>query len=258
MGLARAERQVHVYAPYPALLQEVRKSGRVAAGQTLAVLDQPDIAIRLAGNEASMQGYRARLAGLLADLSGLAEEAATRQRYGVQLEEAKAARSEIARLNLQAPFAGQWLDLNPDWRSGQWIGSRETLGVLIDPSSWQVDAYVGPDDVPRLTEGSPVRFYPEGVPTAIVGHVRQIGTTRINQLEQPALASRHGGPLAVNPQGEHLVPTTPLFHLLIQLDAPPPNLRETRGHLQIEGQRRSLLAEGAKHLAAVVMRESGF
>ncbi|WP_435609297.1 HlyD family efflux transporter periplasmic adaptor subunit [Pseudomonas knackmussii] len=147
---------------------------------------------------------------------------------------------------------------NPNWRSGQWIGSRESLGVLIDPSSWQVDAYVGPDEVPRLTEGSPVRFYPEGVPTAIPGHVRQIGTTRINQLEQPALASRHGGPLAVNPQGEHLVPTTPLFHILVQLDGPPPNLRETRGHLQIEGQRRSLLVEGGKHLAAVVMRESGF
>ena len=190
--------------------------------------------------------------------AGLAEEAATRQRYGVQFQEARAARSEIARLNLQAPFAGQWLDLNPDWRGGQWIGTREPLGVLIDPHSWQVDAYVGPDEIQRLGEGSAVRFYPEGVPRAITGKVLQIGTTRIGQLGQPALASRHGGPLAVQPHGDQLVPSSPLFHVLVQLDEAPPNLHETRGHLQIEGQRRSLLADGLMHLAAVFMRESGF
>ncbi|GLU36402.1 site-2 protease family protein [Pseudomonas sp. NBRC 100443] len=258
VGLARAEHQVRLYAPFPALLQQVRKAGPVQAGQTLVVLDQPDITLRLAGNEASMQGYRARLAGLLADPGGLAEEAATRQRYGVQFQEARAARSEIARLNLQAPFAGQWLDLNPDWRGGQWIGTREPLGVLIDPHSWQVDAYVGPDEVQRLGKGSAVRFYPEGVPRAITGKVLQIGTTRIGQLGQPALASRHGGPLAVQPHGDQLVPSSPLFHVLVQLDEAPPNLHETRGHLQIEGQRRSLLADGLMHLAAVFMRESGF
>lgn len=46
--------------------------------------------------------------------------------------------------------------------------------------------------------------------------------------------------------------------MLIQLDLPPPSLHETRGHVKIEGQRRSLLADGATHVAAVLMRESGF
>lgn len=258
VGLARAEHQIRLYAPFPALLQRVHQAGPVQAGQTLVELAQPDIATRLAGSEAGMRGYNERLAGLLADPAGLAEAAATRQRYGVQYQEVRAARSEIARLNLQAPFAGQWLDLNPDWRSGQWVGTREPLGVLIDPRSWQVDAYVGPDEVQRLREGSPVRFYPEGVPQAIAGKVVQIGTTRISQLPQQALASRHGGPLEVVGEGEARVPSSPLFHLLVQLDTAPPSLRETRGHLQIEGQRRSLLAEGLMHLAAVFMRESGF
>ncbi|MDD2089833.1 LEPR-XLL domain-containing protein [Pseudomonas guariconensis] len=80
----------------------------------------------------------------------------------------------------------------------------------------------------------------------------------ISQLPQQPLASRHGGPLEVVGEGEARVPSSPLFHLLVQLDTAPPSLRETRGHLQIEGQRRSLLAEGLMHLAAVFMRESGF
>jgi putative peptide zinc metalloprotease protein len=49
-----------------------------------------------------------------------------------------------------------------------------------------------------------------------------------------------------------------LFQVLIQLDEPLPSLRETRGHLKIEGERRSLLGDGATHVLAVLMRESGF
>lgn len=44
----------------------------------------------------------------------------------------------------------------------------------------------------------------------------------------------------------------------VQLDAPPPALRETRGHLKIDGAQRSLLGEGMTHLLAVLLRESGF
>ncbi|MNO07460.1 hypothetical protein D3C81_2296570 [compost metagenome] len=59
-------------------------------------------------------------------------------------------------------------------------------------------------------------------------------------------------------QEHELVPSAALFQVLIQLDAPLPSLRETRGHLKIEGERRSVLGDVATHLLAVLMRESGF
>ncbi|MCY1543697.1 hypothetical protein D9M68_795240 [compost metagenome] len=58
-------------------------------------------------------------------------------------------------------------------------------------------------------------------------------------------------------QDEALIPT-PVFHVLIQLDMPVPPLQETRGSLQIDGVRRSLLADGMTRLLAVLLRESGF
>jgi putative peptide zinc metalloprotease protein len=58
--------------------------------------------------------------------------------------------------------------------------------------------------------------------------------------------------------GERLTPTPPLFHVLVQLDAAPPSLRESPGTVQISGARRSLLVEGARRTAAVFLRESGF
>ncbi|MNE12976.1 hypothetical protein D3C80_1058000 [compost metagenome] len=176
----------------------------------------------------------------------------------MQFEEARAARSEIKRLTLQAPFAGQWLDLDRNRQAGQWIHSREPIGILIDPSRWQVDAYVDQDEVQHLVQGGAVRFYPEGQPTPINGTVLAIGSTRVSQLHHAMLASRYGGPLTVASRGKELLPTPPLFHVLIQLDGAPPALRETRGRLQIAGERRSWLGEGLVHVAAVLLRESGF
>ncbi|MND77469.1 Peptidase family M50 [compost metagenome] len=258
VGVARAEHQLRVYAPYPARLQTIRPQGPVRAGDTLVVLDEPDIASRLRSSEVNVRSYEARLGGLLADPAGLAEQAATRERLRVQFEEARAARSEIARLNLQTPFDGVWLDVNPDWKPGQWMGRQEPLGVLIDPSRWQVDAYVDQDKVHRLVVGGQVRFYADGQPTPIPGRVIAIGSTRSNHLSHRMLASRYGGPLAVAAQETELVPTAAVFQVLVQLDEPVPSLRETRGHLKIEGQRRSLLADAATHLMAVLLRESGF
>jgi putative peptide zinc metalloprotease protein len=258
VGVARAEHQLRVYAPYPARLQSIHPHGPVKAGETLITLDEPDIASRLQSSEANARSYEARLSGLIADPGGLAEDAVTRQRLNVQFEEARAARSEIARLNLQTPFAGVWLDVNPDWKAGQWVGRQESLGMLIDPRSWQVDAYVAQDQVHRMATGDHVRFYVDGQTTPLSGRVVQIGSTRASQLSHRMLSSRFGGPVPTTNAEHALIPSNALFQVLIQLDEPLPSLRETRGHLKIEGERRSWLADGATHVLAVLMRESGF
>ena len=257
-GMARAERQLRVYAPYPALIREIRPVGAVHKGDLLVSLGQPDIVERLQRSDAGARSYDARLLGLLADPAGLEEEAATRQRLDVQLQEVRAARSEIERLSLQAPFDGLWRDVDPNWQAGQWTGVRNALGVLYDPSSWQVDGYVKPDEVHRIQVGASVRFYPEGQVEPIGGKVLAIGSTRVAQLEHAMLSSRHGGPLATTKQEEALVPTPSLFHVLVQLDGPPPARQETRGQLQIDGARSSLLVKGATNALAVLRRESGF
>ena len=56
VGVARAEQQLRVYAPYPARLQSIRTGGAVQAGENLVVLDEPDIASRLRSSEANARG----------------------------------------------------------------------------------------------------------------------------------------------------------------------------------------------------------
>jgi len=257
-GVARAERQLRVFAPYPARIRAIHPVGEAKAGDPLIVLEEPDIASRMASSEAGARSYDARLAGLLADPQGLIEQAATRQRLSVQLEETRAARAEIARLTLTAPFAGVWRDVDPDWRAGQWTGTKEVIGVLVDPSRWQVDGYVKPDEVQRLELGADALFYAEGQPRPVRGKVVDIGSTRVPALDHAMLSSRFGGPLPTAKEGEALVPTPALFHVLVQLDGPPPMAHEVRGQLQLDGTRRSLLSEAALRAMAVLRRESGF
>lgn len=256
-GVARAEHQLRIYAPYPARLQSVHHSAAVEAGQVLVTLDEPDLDFRLRGSEANARSYEARLSGLLADPAGLAEDAATRQRLNVQLEETRATRNEIARLNLQAPFAGSWLDLNPDWQPGQWIGRQEPLGILVDPRSWQVDAYVAQGQIHHIAVNDPVRFYPEGQTAPLSGRVLAIGSTRTGQLAHRMLSSHFGGPVQVTAQ-DPMVPGAALFQVLVELDQPLRQLRETRGHLKIEGERRSVLGELGRWVLGVGLKESGF
>ncbi|GAA6132647.1 HlyD family efflux transporter periplasmic adaptor subunit [Halopseudomonas sabulinigri] len=257
-GVARAERQLRVFSPYPAVLRDIHPRGSVAEGDALVTLDEPDIIARMRSNEASIRSYQARLTGLMADPSGLALQSATQQRLQVQQEEIIAARSEVARLTLKAPFAGQWQDVNPEWQEGQWIGSREPLGILIDPSSWQVDAYVAQDEAHRLRSGAKVRFYSRGQPRPLHGKVIAVASARASQLAHPMLASRFGGPLSTTEGSRELAPSSSLFHVLIQLEQAPPTGQESLGDVQIEGTRRSLLAEGLTYMAAVFLRESGF
>jgi putative peptide zinc metalloprotease protein len=258
VGVARAERQLQVFTPFPARLESLRAAGPVEAGESLLQLVDPDLNWKVLGNTQSIQSYGARLGGMLDDPFGLNEQIATRERLRVQYREANATRAEIDRLRLAAPFDGLWLDVDPEQRPGQWLNSQHPIGVLIDPTRWQVDAYVAADEMARLRVGDPVRFYPDGAAAPLHGTLVDLGTTRVSKLKHPMLSSRFGGPIATSPQGEDLQPTHPLFLVRVHLEQAPASLRETRGKLVLEGSRRSLLAEGATQLLAVLLRESGF
>lgn len=261
-GVARAAQQVRVYSPFPARLQQVHPAGRVSAGSSLVVLEQPDIAARLQGTEASLHALDGQLSALLADPQGIGQQAAMRQRAAVQVGEASAANAESARLRLSAPFAGVWSDLDPDRRAGQWIGSGEALGVLYNPQRWRVDAYVKQEDIPRIRIGDRVHFYPKGSARRVDGQVAAIASTRARQLDWPALADRYGGPIATAKNADGLAPRLAVFHVVIELGEAPSqtlgNWREAPGEVQISGDRRSLATGFGTWLAATFLRESGF
>ena len=85
-----------------------------------------------------------------------------------------------------------------------------------------------------------------------------VDSARTQQLPYDMLAARHGGSIATRDAEQRAVPREALYRVRLRLDAPLPALREVRGNVHIDGPRKSLLWEGIKSAAAVLVRESGF
>ncbi len=260
-GVAHAERQQFVYAPFPAMLGALHAPGRVAAGTPLARLVAPEMAARESRALAAADALKRRLSGLLEVNDGVERQMALAQRLDEQQAEALATREEVGRLLVAAEFEGDWLDVDQSLRPGVWLGVKEPVGVLVDPKSWVIDAYVEQRMVERIAPGAHADFLPEGGLGRRPARVISIDTARAQRLAHPALDTRHGGPFAILPPTgpqKDAMPAEALYRIRLKLDEAPPERHELRGAVRIEGAARSLAWEAVRGSLAVLIRESGF
>lgn len=257
-GVARAERQQLVYSPEPARVLQLHANGDVAAGALLAQLDMPDLLARQQRTQASVDALARQLPQLMGREEGLDVQRATAQRLQEQLTEAQAIDAEAERLHLKADFSGQWRDADPQLRAGAWVNSRTPLGVLVDPTSWIVDAYVTQQQVSRISTGAQAKFWPQRWGTPLQATVVAVDSTRSQQLPYTMLDARHGGDIATQPHEKAPQPVQPLYRVRLQLHGVPPQMRELRGSAHIRAERSSWLGHVLESGLAVVIRESGF
>ena len=165
---------------------------------------------------------------------------------------------ETGRLQIAADFDGQWVDLDPTVHPGTWVGTKNQLGVLIDPSRWVVEAYVEQRQVDRIQVGASARFRPHRQWSAVDAQVIGIDPARSSKLAHVMLDARHGGPIATQPGERLAVPVESLYRVRLALAEPLPASREMRGSVSIDAQRQSPAWQFLQRVAAVVVRESGF
>ena len=158
-------------------------------------------------------------------------------------------------------MAGVLLDVDPELAPGTWVRPAQPLGIVIDPAAWIVEVFVEERDLDRIRIGNHGRFFPRGDELApIPGTVEEIDAARVVSLPTPALAAIHRGPIAtMTPRGtDKLTPKAALYRVRMTLDRPPPRTSATLGSAVIDGEARSLIWEGLRYTAAVLIRESGF
>jgi len=259
---ARAASQHVLYSPLPGRLAAAPPpEGPVAAGAPLFHIDSPD----LRSQEGRARIAAETLAGLLSRLPGLPDEQERRaviaEQFARELAEAMAQAAERARLMVRAPVAGVLLDVDSELAPGTWVRPTQPLGIVIDPAAWIVEVFVEERDLDRIRIGNHGRFFPRGDELApIPGTVEEIDAARVVSLPAPALAAIHRGPIAtMTPRGtDKLTPKAALYRVRMTLDRPPPRTSATLGSAVIDGEARSLIWEGLRYTAAVLIRESGF
>ncbi|HVE53362.1 MAG TPA: HlyD family secretion protein, partial [Ramlibacter sp.] len=250
----------NVYSPFAGRITSLQRPGPVGKGTAVVALDSPQLR-----NDAQRARINAESTRAALQSATLAAEQGSEQigRLGVTIEqfeaETAAAGEELARLRLVAGFPAVWTDIEPTLTVGSWVRPQDTIGTLVDPSSWLVEAWVTEDDVQHLPVGAAGLFYADNAvdpPVRVV--VQQVDTGRASTLSNPAMSTDHGGPVPTSTEGRTLVPRQALYLARLAVQGAPAQLRWSRGRVVVEGNRHSRLWTAVNYAVSVLVRESGF
>jgi len=174
--------------------------------------------------------------------------------------------AQIAQLTIRAPFDGIVETGEEALAPGNWLPRGTRLFDVVGPgavagNTVKGDAFVGEDDVGRITAGDAASFV-ASVPEIGTLKCRVDAVDRVNlaALDEPYVASIYGGPIPAErqPGTQQLVPLHAIYQVRIGQCAGSPQLtRQIVGTAVLGGAHQSLAWRGARALLAIVEREAG-
>jgi putative peptide zinc metalloprotease protein len=259
-GWVFPEQSQTLYSPLPARVQQLPSTGQAyVRGQTLWVLDQPDIshrAIQAAVMRSTLDEQQRRLVG---QTDGLDKLPQLLQNLELKTRQWRAELAESERLTLTAPFDGVLLEAD-DWvQAGTWVHPLQALGVLVNPDRWKAEAFVGQSALSRIKLNGTAQVYPANRPgTVWTATVVAIERTQLPELPHPMLSTVHGGSVSTHAlPGAALAPRDSLYRVVLALD-PTVAQRPVLATIGLPAEPRSWLLEQLKPIAIVLIRELSF
>ena len=259
-GEVHAALQQVVYSPLAGRLLTLPVAGQVAEGQTLFVLESPDLRIAAQRADQLAQARDRELVGLMGLPDGETRRASVQLQQEQFTAEARLYGKEQLRLQLAAPFAGVLRDLDTQLAPGVWVQPRQQLAIVVDPAHWVVDAYIAEADIARVHAGDKARVRIGSVaPYFRRGRVTEVDAARALVLPHAILDAQSGGPIATLPAaGNTRAPRDAIYRVKIALDEAPMAAQVVVGQVVIDGSARAWLPSILEGIAAVLIRESGF
>jgi putative peptide zinc metalloprotease protein len=262
-----AQQAQGLYTPYAAQVASdaARQGEQVKAGQVLVRLHSPELDYQLRMAQAQEQQLRWQLQQQSFDTQLQQAGPALRQRWESARQQVASLQRQIDQLTITAPFDGDILARNDALTPGTWLSAGEQLFQLAAPAGIKGEAYISEPQLLRLQNSVPhasqLTFVAEqpGMP-ALHCHSQGADPVNIPVLEQPALASVHGGTIAtqLNTQ-QQLVPVESHFRLRFDTCTGHAGTRQIlAGTALLQGERKSLLARAIRHARAILVSEAGF
>jgi putative peptide zinc metalloprotease protein len=263
-GWLHPERQHVVFSPLAGKLIALPKTGAVVQGQILFALESPDLQLSQQRASGLAEARGQELLGLSGLQDGEERRAQVTSQQDKFLAEASLYGGERSRLQLASPFAGVLGDLDPQLTSGVWVAPRQALAMVVDPTSWTVEAFVAEDDVSRVRVGDAVRIH-FGLRSLNVmhGRVKEVDTSRTTVLPHSMLDAKVGGPIATVAAGgddrrQERAPKDAIYRVRIDVEGIPEGQQMMLSRVVIAGEERAWLPSILTRAAAVAVRESGF
>ena len=250
-----------IYAPMGGQIEHlaVAVNQRVQAGDLLVALRSPEVAwrSRVAANRVQATEWESRVSSLTGE--GLKQFQLRREQAETAERDWERVQISVEDLNLRAPTQGVLRDLHPELHPGQWIGQHEKIAVISDLSSPAIiETYLDETAVSLVRTGSRGTFHlHNGGAAPLSAEVIRVEAQSTPLLPQEWLASAQGGHISGTWSEAGWIPRVPHYRVTLTLASRPTDLQGHlwRGHLVLEGEPRSWLAEKLKWLVASVLRE---
>ena len=253
-----------VFAPSGARVDALPHAhgARVQAGQALLQLYVPDLASRERMLQARLeqQRWQAATAGFDEDM---------RKRWQATEQVAQTTAAELQGLQAEqhlyvpsAPYDGRFLLADPDLRTGQWVGKKEQLALLLrEGSSWRVETWLDEDDIARVHVGQKAFFTLDSASTGGLWlRVSAIDRDAARVLPRRELAATLGGHILTREKNGQHVPERAVYRVALDVQDMSPELQHMswRGKLTVHADWSSPAARYMRQLVAVLVRELGF
>jgi putative peptide zinc metalloprotease protein len=264
VGWLHPERQHVVFSPLAGKLTALPVAGAVTPGQILFTLESPDLQLAQQRATGLADARSQELLGLTGLQDGEERRAQVTSQQDKFLAEASLYSGERSRMQLAAPFAGVLSDLDPQLTAGVWVAPRQPLAVVMDPTSWTVEAFVAEEDVARVRVGDAARIHLGARSLAVLqGRVKEVDSSRTSVLPHSMLDARAGGPLATiaatnDNQRQERAPKDAIYRVRIEVLGIPQGQQMMLANVVVAGEERAWLPSILTRIAAVAVRESGF
>jgi putative peptide zinc metalloprotease protein len=232
---------------------------QVTPGQPLMKCEDPLLEARAAVLEANLQELQAEHA--LAQSDKPVEAESIKQDMAAVSEELADARRQLDELVLRSPSAGQLVIPDFAHLEGRFVHRGDTLAYILTDAVKHVRVVVKQADIGLL------RQHIEGVEVRVAGQIGRTLQARVNnevpaasdRLPSPALGTRGGGLIAVDPadeSGMQALASLFQFELELQEDLPT-QLYGQRVHVRFELGNEPLAMQWQRALRQLFMRRFG-
>ncbi len=239
----------------------VRNGQMVKAGDPLFELSAPELEADRGQRGLRIKALQERLARSPADGEDLANRMILEGELATEKEAAAGIDRRRSRLIIRAATDGLVSDIGPDIHAGRIIAGNEILGNILAVNRYDVQAYIGEDDLHRIEDSAFATFIPDDpIRGSYLSKLREKGAAAIQRFDQPILASTNGGPIAVNEDAQKtLRPRAALYRLRFETQsvAPPENfIQPQKGIVVIDAEPTSLFGQLFRIFARTLRAES--
>ncbi|HSX88322.1 MAG TPA: HlyD family efflux transporter periplasmic adaptor subunit [Pseudomonas sp.] len=262
-AMLEANRVSALHAPLAARLKQLHASNGqvVRSGDLLLELESPDLDSRQLIVRSEIDILQLQLRRQAGRSETVADSAILEQNLAEAVAEYRGLAAQRERLQLRAPHDGVVRDLPADLAAGRWLSPQQPLLRVIEQQA-RLRGYLAEESLWRIETGAQGLFIASADPwsTGLPVQLTEVDVTGSVYLDQPALASDQGGPIAVRrdaqqraepEQGQYGVRLVPRHELQV--------LRQPQmGVVVLQGKGESILGATWRRVAALGVRESGF